>query len=102
MVMRRAFHHFSRATACAMGHPLAFIGSLLLVAIWAATGPFFAWSDTHQLVINTTTTIITFWMVFVLQATQNSDTAAMHAKLDELVRAIPAADDEVRGIEQDA
>lgn len=60
--------------------------------MWAAAGPFFGWSDTHQLLINTSTTVVTFWIVFLIQATQNRDNAALQAKLDEIIRASQARD----------
>jgi low affinity Fe/Cu permease len=83
--------------ACRMAHwlgtPIAFGLSILIVAAWAAAGPLFGWSDTHQLIINTGTTIVTFWMVFLVQATQNRDGAAVQAKLDELIRSSQARND---------
>jgi len=69
----------------ATGKPITFIGALLLIIIWGVTGPLFNYSDTWQLVINTSTTIITFLMVFVIQQTQNKDTTAIHLKLNELI-----------------
>jgi low affinity Fe/Cu permease len=75
-----------------MGEPWAFVLSVLLVVAWAASGPLFGFSDTWQLVINTSTTVITFWMVFVIQNTQNRDTAAIKAMLVELVKKLPEAD----------
>ena len=71
--------------------PGTFFGGLLLIIVWAALGPVFHYSDTWQLVINTSTTIITFLMVFLIQHTQNRDAKAMHLKLDELIRAVGAA-----------
>ena len=81
------------------GRPWTFILCLLLVLIWAVTGPVFRFSETWQLVINTGTTIVTFLMVFLIQNTQNRDAAAMHAKLDELVYAVKKADAAFIGIE---
>jgi len=69
----------------ATGKPITFISALALIIIWAVTGPLFNYSDTWQLVINTSTTIITFLMVFVIQQTQNKDTTAIHLKLNELI-----------------
>jgi low affinity Fe/Cu permease len=80
------FTRFAKWTSRATGRPVAFtiaVGSLLL---WAVSGPFFGFSDTWQLVINTGTTIITFLMVFLIQNTQNRDSEALHVKLDELIR----------------
>ena len=88
----------SRVSAAA-GQPLAFIVALGVIVIWAVTGPLFAYSDTWQLVINTSTTIITFLMVFVIQNSQNRDAAALQAKLDELIRATAEARNEFIGIE---
>lgn len=70
-----------------MGHPLAFALALSSILVWAACGPLFGFSDTWQLVINTSTTIVTFLMVFLIQNTQNRDTKALQLKLDELIRA---------------
>ena len=80
------FTIFAKWAARATGHPLAFVSAVAIIILWAATGPFFAYSDTWQLVINTGTTIVTFLMVFLIQNTQNRDTAAMQIKLDELIR----------------
>lgn len=81
------FEKIARAVANWCGTAWAFALAVLLVAVWALVGPVFNWSDTHQLVINTTTTIITFWLVFLVQHTQNHNDKAIHAKLDELIRA---------------
>jgi low affinity Fe/Cu permease len=78
----RFAHHISMIT----GRPAAFFLAVGAIVVWGLTGPLFGYSDTWQLVINTATTIITFLMVFVIQNTQNRDTAAMHIKLDELIR----------------
>jgi len=75
----------------ALGTPWALSASILLIVVWAATGPLFRFSDTWQLVINTATTIITFWMVFVIQTSQNRQSKALQFKLDELIRSIPGA-----------
>ena len=80
------FTRFANQASCATGHPSAFVISALIVAIWAITGPIFKFSDTWQLIINTGTTIVTFLMVFLIQNTQNRDSAAIHLKLDELIR----------------
>jgi low affinity Fe/Cu permease len=72
---------------------------VLFIAIWAATGPLFAYSDTWQLIVNTSTTIMTFLMVFIIQNSQNRDAAALQAKLDELIRVSKGARNEFIGIE---
>lgn len=89
--MRPLFRVFSSYTAEKMGSPWAFIGGIAIVIVWALAGPYFHYSDTWQLVINTGTTIITFLMVFLIQNTQNRDARAVHLKLDELIRALKAA-----------
>lgn len=82
----QAFRRFAEATARQSGRPATFLAAVLIVAVWAASGPFFHFGDTWQLVINTGTTIITFLMVFLIQSSQNRDTAALQIKLDELIR----------------
>jgi low affinity Fe/Cu permease len=81
------------------GRPWTFGLALLVVIVWAATGPLFGFSDTWQLVINTGTTIITFLMVFVIQQTQNKDTRALELKLNEIVAAIPGASNRLIDVE---
>jgi low affinity Fe/Cu permease len=81
-----AFSAFAGATAKAAGRPYVFIGCVVIVVFWALCGPLAGFSDTWQLIINTSTTIITFLMVFLIQNTQNRDNAAIQAKLDELIR----------------
>jgi len=95
------FDRITRATAEWTGSPVAVVGSVVIVAVWALTGPVFGFSDTWQLVINTGTTILTFNMVFVIQAAQNRDTAAIQTKLDEILRAIEGADNRVIAIEEE-
>jgi low affinity Fe/Cu permease len=80
------FVRFAQWVSHATGRPLAFFLAVATIVIWGLLGPVFGYSDTWQLVINTGTTIITFLMVFVIQNTQNRDTAAMHIKIDELIR----------------
>ena len=85
------FTRFTRSVAHTTGRPAAFGLAFATIAVWAASGPLFGYSDTWQLVINTGTTIVTFLMVFLIQSTQNRDSEAMHLKLDELIRATPGA-----------
>jgi low affinity Fe/Cu permease len=86
MDLKRALTGFANKVSRLAGRPYTFILCLFLVIAWAASGPIFGFSDTWQLVINTSTTIITFLMVFLIQNTQNRDNAALQAKLDELIR----------------
>jgi low affinity Fe/Cu permease len=85
--------------ARATGRPATFIACLLMVIVWGVTGPLFHFSDTWQLVINTGTTIVTFLMVFLIQNTQNRESAAIQAKLNELLHAVSKADVRFVGIE---
>jgi low affinity Fe/Cu permease len=89
----------SNATASWTGKPSAFALAAIVVVVWAVTGPFFHYSDTWQLVINTGTTIVAFLMVFLIQNTQNRDTMAIQAKLSELIIAMKDADNAVAVIE---
>lgn len=97
--MIEAFTKFANLVSRLTGRPLTFIGCVVIVLVWAACGPIFKFSDTWQLIINTGTTIITFLMVFLIQNTQNRDNAALQAKLDEIIRAMPKADNSFIGIE---
>jgi len=89
--MQDFFRKFANKASAVVGSAWAFIGAVLLIVIWGATGPLFHYSDTWQLVINTGTTIITFLMVFLIQNTQNRDAKAIHLKLDELIRGVKGA-----------
>jgi low affinity Fe/Cu permease len=95
------FDRITRAATLWTGSPAAVIGSVALVLVWALTGPIFKFSDTWQLVINTGTTILTFNMVFVIQAAQNRDGAAVQTKLNEILRAIEGADNRLIAIEDE-
>ena len=89
--MQGFFRKLAKRIATAIGSPYAFVIAVGGVVIWALLGPVFGFSDTWQLVINTTTTIITFLVVFMIQNTQNRDSKAIHVKLDELIRALAPA-----------
>jgi low affinity Fe/Cu permease len=80
------FTHFAKKTAYFTGRPITFVLAVLVILVWAVSGPIFGFSDTWQLVINTGTTIVTFLMVFLIQNTQNRDAEAVQVKLDELIR----------------
>lgn len=90
MTISAAFTSLADKLAGAAGRPVTFFLSCMVVVVWAAAGPFFGYSDTWQLVINTGTTIVTFLMVFLIQNAQNCDAAAMQAKLNELIRSSTA------------
>jgi low affinity Fe/Cu permease len=98
-VVSDAFRIFARRSSAILGSPWAFAAAILIIAVWAATGPIFHFSDTWQLIINTGTTIVTFLMVFLIQNTQNRDAKAMHLKLDELIRALKKARNELVDLE---
>jgi len=89
--MKNLFRKFAQAASQAVGSSWAFILAVVIIFVWAISGPMFHYSDTWQLVINTGTTIITFLMVFLIQNTQNRDAKAIHLKLDELIRAVEGA-----------
>jgi low affinity Fe/Cu permease len=85
------FRKFAAKFSTIAGSPWAFITALIVLILWAISGPMFGFSDTWQLVINTGTTIVTFLMVFLIQNTQNRDAKAIHLKLDELIRSVKDA-----------
>jgi low affinity Fe/Cu permease len=95
-IFDRAAAHVARL----MGHPTSFVLACLVIVIWGVTGPFLGFSDSWQLVINTSTTIGTFLMVFLIQNTQNRDSHALHLKIDELLRALDAADTRLVDLEE--
>jgi low affinity Fe/Cu permease len=98
-VVSDAFRVFARHSAIALGSAWAFTGAGLVILVWILTGPMFHFSDTWQLVINTATTIITFLMVFLIQNTQNRDAKAAHLKLDEMIRALKGARNQLVDLE---
>jgi len=89
--MNQAFSKFSIAAANALGSSWMFIANVLLILVWLVAGPFFHYSDTWQLVVNTATTVFTYLAVFLIQNTQNRDAVATHLKLDELIKGVEGA-----------
>lgn len=100
--MNERFHHFATRIAEGSGSPGAFMLAFGAIAAWIVTGPLFGFSDSWQLVINTTTTIVTFLMVFLIQNTQNRDAKAIHLKLDELLRGVEGARTSLVDLEEDS
>jgi low affinity Fe/Cu permease len=110
--MRTLFRSFAQRSAEIVGSPGSFLVGLIFIAVWAASGPYFHYSDTWQLIINSGSSIVTFLMVFLIQSTQNRDAKVVHLKLDELIRAVTAArnhlvhlenlsDDELEALEKE-
>jgi low affinity Fe/Cu permease len=99
-LLRNTFNRFSHQAATAAGSAFAFLAAVTVIIVWAATGPIFHFSDTWQLIINTGTTIITFLMVFLIQNTQNRDSQVMQLKLNELIRAVHAARNDLVDLEE--
>ncbi len=98
-VVSDAFRVFARRSSVILGSAWSFAGAVLVILVWLLTGPTFHFSDTWQLIINTGTTIVTFLMVFLIQNTQNRDAKAMHLKLDEVIRALKDARNEMVDLE---
>src|SRR5881392_4024703 len=94
-VISDAFRVFARRSSVILGSVWSFAGAVLVILVWLITGPTFHFSDTWQLIINTATTVITFLMVFLIQNTQNRDAKAVHLKLDEVIRALKHARNEL-------
>jgi low affinity Fe/Cu permease len=97
--MRHYFRQIAQAASIALGSAWAFVLSILLILGWVATGPIFHFSDTWQLVINTVTNVVTFWMVFIIQNSQNRDSKAVLLKLDELIRSSAGARNQLLNVE---
>ena len=98
-VVSDAFRIIARRSSIVLGSAWAFAGALLVILVWVLTGPTFHFSDTWQLIINTATTVITFLMVFLIQNTQNRDAKAVHLKLDEMIRALKGARNQLVDLE---
>jgi low affinity Fe/Cu permease len=98
--LQTVFRRFAHQTATAAGSPVAFLAAVTIIVVWGATGPIFHFSDTWQLIINTGTTIITFLMVFLIQNTQNRDSQVMQLKLNELIRAVHSARNDLVDLEE--
>jgi low affinity Fe/Cu permease len=95
----KGFHVFATRAANLVGNKWAFLVALVVIALWVISGPYFHYSDTWQLIINTGTTVVTFLVVFLIQNTQNRDARALHLKLDEIIKSIDQAQNEMIDIE---
>jgi low affinity Fe/Cu permease len=95
----QGFQAFTTKISGWMGSRWSFLGAMFIIIAWAVSGPYFHYSDAWQLVVNTATTIVTFLMMFLIQNTQNRDARAIHLKLDEIIRSIQPADNEMIDIE---
>jgi low affinity Fe/Cu permease len=95
----KGFHIFATQAAYLVGTKWAFLAALLVIVLWLVSGPYFHYSDTWQLIINTGTTVVTFLVVFLIQNTQNRDARAIHLKLDEIIKSIDQAHNEMIDIE---
>jgi len=98
-VVNDAFRVFARRSSAILGSAWAFVAAVFIIVVWGLTGPTFHFSDTWQLIINTATTVITFLMVFLIQNTQNRDAKAVHLKLDEMIRALKGARNQLVDLE---
>ena len=97
---RKNFRVFSEKVSEVAGSPLAFVIALAAFGVWLATGPYFNWSDNHHKIMDMVVALTPFWMVFILQATQNRDSDIIEAKLDELLKAIDKAKEDLVGIQR--
>ncbi len=98
-VVNDLFRVFARRSSMVLGSAWAFTLAIVIIVVWGLTGPAFHFSDTWQLIINTSTTIVTFLMVFVIQNTQNRDSKAVNLKLDEVIRAVKGARNQLINLE---
>ena len=99
--MRDLFRRFAQRSSLAVGSPAAFLLAAAFCVVWAVSGPVFHWSDAWQLVANTVTNIVTFLMVFLIQNTQNRDSAAIHVKLDAVMRELQVSNAKLYGAEKE-
>ena len=100
MTLNESFRKFSIAASSALGSPWLFVLNVLLIGMWALSGPYFHYSDTWQLLVNTATTVFTYLAVFLIQNTQNRDAKAVHLKLDELISSVAGARNRLVDLEE--